>query len=60
MRMQLQQIYSVPWGGLCALGGEAVALEGAAVSQEIPKPWKPGEMLGYLFKPSSILGSQDM
>lgn len=44
----------MPWGG------EAVALEGAAVSQEIPKPWKPGEMLGYLFKPSSILGSQDM
>lgn len=31
-RMQLQQLYSVLSGGLCALdGGEAIAVEGAAV-----------------------------
>lgn len=31
-RVQLQQLYSVLSGGLCALGGgEAVAVEGAAV-----------------------------
>lgn len=34
-RMQLQQLYSVLLGGLCALdGGEGIAVEGASVCVE--------------------------
>lgn len=45
LRMEFQQLYSVSWGGLCALGGgEAVAFKGAAVS------WRRFPSLGSLGK----------
>lgn len=45
LRMQFQQLYSVGWGGLCALGGgEAVAIKGAAVIwRRFPGLGSPGK-----------------